>query len=284
MFKLGKINNLKVDRFRSVGAYLVDPNNKNESILLLKKETKGLNIGDMVDVFIYKDNENRLIATRKTPYLKVGDIGLLKCVQSSKLGAFLDWGLDKDLLLPIDEQIRKVRVNDLVLVRVYIDEKSDRLCASMNVKGHFSIDHGFSENEWIDGVVYALNPQIGYFILVEDKYDGLLSIDQADNAYSIGDKVHLRVSNVKKDGKLDLSERNRRVEEIEDDAKHIYDVLVKNGGYLKVNDYSSPKLIKRLFGISKSQFKRSLGRLYKLRMVEFKNNGIQIKQRGKNDR
>lgn len=280
--ELGKLNVLTVDRIKSVGAFLKDDN--NEDVLLPKKEIKGLNIGDKIEVFILKDNENRIVATTRKPLLQVGEIGLLKCVSATKIGAFLDIGLDRDLFLPIDEQLRKVKENDLLLVRVYIDEISDRLCRSMKVKGHFQYPSDIKENDWINGVVYNVNPEIGAFILAEGKYDALLAVNEMDDEYEIGEEVHLRVSNIKKDGKIDLTYRNRSEEEISTDSRMIYNMLLENGGYLEVNDYSSPRTIKKMFGLSKSQFKRAIGHLLKLNLIRFKNDGIEAKNRGKNGR
>lgn len=277
MIKLGEVQELEVKRHTSVGVYLNErgEEKKDEDVLLPKKYAQDLEDGDLIDVFIYKDNKNRPVASRQIPYISLNTMAILRCVDAAKIGAFLDWGLDKDLFLPFEEQLKKVKVNDRILVRLYID-KSSRLCASMKVKDYFPKSHDFKENDWVEGEIYAINPDIGAFVLVGKKYDALLPKDELESPLKIGDEVRARVSRVKKDGKLDLSLRNRVYEDIHDDAMLIYRKLQDNMGFLRVNDSSNPLMIKRLFGISKSQFKRAIGHLLKTRKIKFEDDGIAV--------
>lgn len=279
MIELGKIQKLQIKRITSVGAFLGESENskKEEDILLPRKYLKkDKNVGDKTEVFIYKDNNNRLIATTKKPKILLGELALLQVVDTTKIGAFLDWGLDKDLLLPFDEQIGSIKKHSYHLVGLYID-KSDRLTATMKIEDFFEKDNiDIKENDWVDGIIYSYDSDFGAFILVDDKYNAMLPSSEIDGVPRVGDKVHLRVKNIKSDGKIDLTTNNRSYIEMGKDAEFIYNILKDNGGYLKVNDKSNPTVIRKIFNMSKSQFKRSIGRLYKQRRINFVNDGIKI--------
>lgn len=278
MYQLGKTQKLKIKRITSVGAFLNSKmnNEDSEDILLPKKYLKKDKvIGDEIKVFVYKDNLNRPIATTKNSKIELGELAILQVKDTTKIGAFLDWGLDKDLLLPFDEQIGSIKKHAYYLVGLYID-KSDRLCATMKVNNFFDKDIPFKENDWVDGVIYSFNSEIGAFILINNKYNALLSSDEIMGIPKVGDNIHLRVKKIKEDGKIDLTINNRSHIELNKDAQFIYRTLVDNGGFLRVNDKSDPKLIKRVFNMSKSQFKKSIGRLYKNRKIVIKSDGIEV--------
>lgn len=279
MPKLGKMQKLVIKRITSIGAFLNDTieTDDNTDILLPKKYLKKDKVvGDKIEVFVYKDNQNRPIATTKKSKIELGGLAILQVIDTTKIGAFLDWGLDKDLLLPFEEQIGTIKKHSYHLVGLYID-KSDRLTATMKVDDFFENDIKLKENDWVNGEVYSFNSDIGAFILVEGKYNGMLPNVEIMGIPRIGDNVRLRVKHIKEDGKIDLTTSNRSHIELNKDADQIYSILKDNGGFLRVDDKSDPKIIRRVFNMSKGQFKKSIGRLYKQRKIIFKDNGIMIK-------
>lgn len=276
---LGKMQKLVIKRITSIGAFLNDTieTDDNTDILLPKKYLKKDKVvGDKIEVFVYKDNQNRPIATTKKSKIELGGLAILQVIDTTKIGAFLDWGLDKDLLLPFEEQIGTIKKHSYHLVGLYID-KSDRLTATMKVDDFFENDIKLKENDWVNGEVYSFNSDIGAFILVEGKYNGMLPNVEIMGIPRIGDNVRLRVKHIKEDGKIDLTTSNRSHIELNKDADQIYSILKDNGGFLRVDDKSDPKIIRRVFNMSKGQFKKSIGRLYKQRKIIFKDNGIMIK-------
>lgn len=284
MIELGRSQTLIIKRFTTVGAFLNDESDVSDDILLPRKFVKKeWQVGKKVDVFVYKDNENRPIATTIKPKLELGQLAILQVIDVNKVGAFLDWGLEKDLYLPYEEQTLKVKKHEFYLVSLYVDA-SNRLTATMKVSPYFSKDVPYKENDWIEGNVYSFDYDIGAFILVDNKYNAMLPSNEIDGIMKINDRVKLRVKNVKSDGKIDLTKNNRFYEDLGSDSEKIYNILRDNGGYLKVGDHSNPKLIYSIFNMSKSQFKRSLGRLYKQRRIIFVNDGIKINDGGKNGR
>lgn len=278
MYQLGKKQKLIIKRLTTIGAFLGvegDNNEKNDVLLPKKYLRKDKQVGDEIEVFIYKDNENRPIATTKSPKVQVGELGLLQVIDTTKIGAFLDNGIDKDVLLPFEEQLGQIKKYSYYLVGLYID-KSGRLTATMNTDDFFESNVELKENDWVDGVIYSYNHEFGAFVLVENKYNGLLPQVEISGVPRVGDKVRLRVKRIKEDGKIDLTENNRAHVEMNKDVEFIYNTLKDNGGFLKVDDKSDPKLIRSVFNMSKGQFKKSIGRLYKQRRIVFKNNGIQL--------
>lgn len=276
---LGKMQKLVIKRITSIGAFLNDTmeSDDNTDILLPKKYLKKDKVlGDKIEVFVYKDNQNRPIATTKKSKIELNGLAILQVIDTTKIGAFLDWGLEKDLLLPFEEQIGTIKKHSYHLVGLYID-KSDRLTATMKVDDFFEKNIELKENDWVSGEVYSYNSEIGAFILVEGKYNGMLPTVEILGIPRIGDNVRVRIKNIKEDGKIDLTTSNRSHIEINKDAAQIYSILKDNGGFLRVNDKSDPKIIRRIFNMSKGQFKKSIGRLYKQRKIIFKDNGIMIK-------
>jgi len=284
MIELGKKQELVIKRFTTVGAFLNEENadSKDDVLLPRKFVKKDWEVGKQIEVFIYKDNENRLIATRLEPKIEVGQLAILQVVDVNKVGAFLDWGLEKDLFLPYDEQTVSVKKHGYYLVALYIDKASDRLSATMKVDPYFDRNVPYKENDWVKGQVYSFDIDFGAFILVDKKYNAMLPSRELDGVMKIRDEVNLRVKSVKSDGKIDLTKNNRAHEEMSLEAEKIYTVLKDNGGFLKLNDKSDAKLIYSVFKISKSQFKRAIGRLYKQRRIVLVDNGIRINDGGRN--
>lgn len=275
MIKLGEVQELIVDRFASQGVYLKSLKDNDEDVVLLpiKEVDENVEIGDKIEVFVYRDSKDRIISTTKRPKLTLGDIGLLKVVDNTKIGAFLDWGLEKDLFLPFTEQRGKIRKGTDYLVGVYID-KSSRLCATMNVYDMLKSDAPYSENDNVSGMVYNYNPQMGLFIAIDNKYHGLIPMQRLFKRYEIGDTINARVVKVRDDGKLELSVREKAYKQIDIDADKIMDKLKSNGSVLMLNDKSSPDKIKDELQMSKASFKRAIGQLFKQRKIEFIDGGI----------
>ena len=278
MIKLGEIQSLEIKRFTSVGAYLNEKNSKDEDVLLPKSQIpEGANEGDEIEVMIYRDSKDRIIATTNRSKLTVGQMGHLMVVSQSKIGSFLDWGLEKDLFLPFSETVGHIEKGKEYLVAVYLD-KSDRLAATMKIKHLLSTESPYKENDKAKGTIYSINRDIGAFVAVDDKYDGLIPKRELLGAYQVGDSIEVRVNKVHEDGKLDLSLRDRGYVQMDADAKIITGKMKEKGGSLNINDKSSPDTITRELSMSKAAFKRAVGKLYKEGIIEMTENGIKFKK------
>lgn len=279
MIEIGKVQKLEVLKVISSGVYLNTKNKKSQDVFLPKKEILKGNIkeGEILEVFVYVDSKNEILATTRKPKLTVGEIGVLKVVQNTNIGAFLDWGLDKDLFLPFTEQIGKIEEGAEYLVGVYID-KSNRPCATMKIKNLLSNDSPYKEDERVKGIIYSINRDMGVFIAIDNKYDGLVPKNEIFGAYRIGDEIEGRITRVREDGKLYLSLRKKSYKQMDRDAEKILKALRKNKGELGLNDNSSPDKIKKELNMSKSAFKRAVGRLLKQRQIEFTKKGIRLKK------
>lgn len=273
---LGQIQTLQVVKTTEFGVYLATPENQNSKVLLPKKQVpEGSNLGSEIEVFIYKDSEDRLIATTTMPPLSLGEIALLTVKEVSKIGAFLDWGLAKDLLLPFKEQTGKVNTGDQVLVTLYID-KSERLCASMKVYEYLSTDSPYKKEDKVSGLVYEISDQFGAFVAVDNQYSALISSKELVQPVKVGQQIEARVVAVKEDGKLDLSLREKAYLQMDEDKELILKKLQAQGGFLPYHDKSNPEDIKREFELSKNAFKRAVGRLLKEGSILLSEDGIHI--------
>ena len=276
MIELGKIQTLEVIRQTSIGVYLNSKNEKAKDDILLPKNQvpQDLKIGDDIEVFVYRDSEDRIISTVKKPKITIGPLAVLKVVSTTGIGAFLDWGLEKDLLLPFKEQEGEVKEGDDCLVALYID-KSDRLCATMKIYNMLSNTSPYKKNERVSGIIYSINMQYGCFVAVDNKYHGLILTKEMYGNFAVGDRVDARVKNVRADGKIELSVRDTAYNEIEGDAQKILDLLEANNGKLCLNDSSSPEMINAKLSMSKKAFKRAVGRLIKEGAVKTTDEGLQ---------
>lgn len=278
MIELGRKQFLTVKREVSIGLYLGTEGVEGEAILLPKSQIiKPLKPGDRVEVFVYKDSEDRMVATMKQPKLQVGEIGMLQVADVAKIGAFLDWGLEKDLFLPFKEQLGKVKKEAWIMVGLYID-KSSRICATMKIYDLLSMNSPYNENDKVKGIVYEVKPGLGALIAVDGKYHGLVHEKELYEELKVGNSIEARVVKKRADGKLDLSIRKKAYRQMDKDAKMIIDEMKKNGGTLHLCDKSSPEEIERTLNMSKNAFKRAVGKLYKLRKVEIKADRIELKK------
>lgn len=263
MIELGKIQTLEVQRIKEFGIYLGEHGDEDHSVLLPKKQVpEGTKAGDTLTVFIYKDSEDRLIATTATPKLQVGEVAVLPVKDVAKIGAFLDMGLEKDLLLPFKEQNHKVRVGENCLVALYID-KSKRLAATMNVYSYMSNESPYKKDDRVTGTIYEINENLGAFVAVDNRYYGLIPKKELYGKFHEGDTVEARVVKVRDDGKLDLSPREKAYMQMDTDAELVMKVIDEFDGVLPFNDKANPETIKREFDMSKNAFKRAVGRLLK---------------------
>lgn len=270
MIRLGEIQQLKVVKKVEFGIYLADPDavTADERVLLPAKQVpEGTQIGDILEIFAYKDSEDRLIATTRQPKLTLGKIGVLTVAQVGKIGAFLDWGLEKELLLPFKEQTRRVREGENVLVAVYID-KSSRLCATMNVYKFLEQDSPYKKEDKVTGLVYQISEEFGAFVAVDNRYSGLIPGKELYGDVKIGNEVQARVTGVREDGKLNLSIREKAYIQMGLDAEKVMNLIESYDGVLPFNDKARPETIKRETGMSKNEFKRAVGNLLKAGRIE----------------
>ena len=271
--ELGKKRTLMVVKKVDFGVYL---GTNEERVLLPKKQVpKGIEIGDPVEVFLYKDSDDRIIATTQTPKITMGELKVLTVIDTGRIGAFLDWGLPKDLLLPFKEQTKKVSKGDEVLVALYVD-KSERLCATMKVYSRLRTDSEYQKDDEVQGTVYELSDNFGVFVAVDNRYSALIPKREAFGSLKVGDRVTARVTKVREDGKLDLSVRKKAFLQMDDDADMLLKMMKENGGKLPFTDKSDAELIKEKLGISKNAFKRAVGRLLKEHKIQINKNDIEI--------
>lgn len=269
--KLGEKQVLTIEKQVDFGVYL---GTEEEHVLLPKKQVpKGAGPGDPVEVFLYKDSRDRLIATTNEPKLTLGELAVLEVIDTGKNGAFLDWGLEKDLFLPFREQTGPVKKGDHVLVSLYID-KSSRLCATMKVYEKLSCDSPYQKDDMVEGIVYELSDRFGVFVAVDGKYSALIPKREVYHSYRVGETIRARVSAVKDNGKLDLSVREKAFIQMDVDAAKLMDYMEKHGGRIPFTDKAAPETIRKEFEMSKSEFKRAVGRLLKEKKIEIREKDI----------
>ncbi len=270
---LGTKKTLMVVKEVEFGVYL---GNSQEKVLLPKKQVpEGVEVGDPIEVFLYKDSSDRLIATTNEPKIMLGELAVLTVAATGGIGAFLDWGLEKDLLLPFREQTAPLKKGDQILVALYID-KSQRLCATMKVYERLRTDSPYKVDDQVEGIIYELSDNFGVFVAVDNLYSALIPKREAFGKLRVGDRVKARVVKVKEDGKLDLSVRAKAFLQMDVDADLIMKRMEEYGGSLPFTDKADPELIKKEFDLSKNAFKRAIGRLLKEGKIEIREKSIEI--------
>ena len=279
MLKIGEKQTLFVEKMVPMGVYLKEKDAEEHVLLPRKQVPENAAVGDAVEVFLYKDSEDRLIATRMQPKLCLHEVGRLTVKETGKIGAFLDWGLDKDLLLPFHEQPKNQRVQkgESILCAVYLD-KSGRLAATMNVYPWLSQNSPYQKGDEVTGTVYETSENFGRFVAVDDKYSALIPKKELVKELKVGDAVKARVRQVRPDGKLDLTLREPVAEQMNTDAGIIWKKMQENGGSLPFTDKADPELIRSQLQMSKAQFKRAVGHLLKERKISIGENSIQAKE------
>ena len=275
MIEIGKNNILRANRSTDNGFYLIDEK-ENEVLLPNKYVPEGFKEGDEIDVFIYKDSEDRIVATNLAPLARVGDFAFLRVKEVNKNGAFLDWGLEKDLMLPYREQSGNVESGKRVMVYVYFDIRTERIACSMKVADFLRMeDIDFEEKEEVELVIWK-KTDLGYSAIINGKHEGLLYDNEIFTKIALGDKVPGYVKKIREDEKIDLTLQKPGIEKFGDNEELILNNLKANGGFLALHDKSSPEDIKEQLSMSKKTFKKALGGLYKQRKIRLEVDGVHL--------
>ena len=272
---LGKKLKLKVVKIDDIGVFLKSKHYLNNILLPKRYVPINIKIEDYIDVFIYKDSEDRIIATSLKPYIEIGKFAFLKVKEVNKIGAFLDWGLPKDLFLPFSEQKEKVVVNKMYLVYAYIDRKSDRITASSKIdKFLVSQKNELAVNEKVEILIYE-ETEIGLKVIVNNKFKGIIYKNEIFREINLGQKTSGYIKKIREnDGKLDVTLLKNGFESIDSLSKKIIEKLKTHKGELKLSDNSDPESIYDILGMSKKKFKKSIGILYKSGKIIIKKNKI----------
>lgn len=271
--KLGEKQVLTVVKIVDFGVYL---GNDEERVLLPKKQVpEGIEVGDPIEVFLYKDSSDRMIATTREPKLTLGKLVVLEVIDVGRVGAFLDWGLEKDLLLPYKEQTERVEKGDRCLVGLYID-KSERLCATMKIYPMLRTDSPYKKDDMVTGTVYGMNREYGVYVAVDDQFSAMIPKREVYGRMQNGQQIEARVTAVKADGKLDLSVRGKIPQQMDKDARLLLERMKERGGSLPFTDKASPEQIRQEFDMSKAAFKRAVGRLLKENKIEIGETQIRL--------
>ena len=274
MVKVGDYNVLRVVRAVDFGFYLDDG---AEGILLPKRFTpEGLSTGDEVKVFVYHDSEGRLIATTQQPKGTVGEIVKLKAVTVTNQGAFLDWGLMKDIFVPKSKQLSGMRQGAEYLVKIYLDEQTGRVAATEKIEPFLSNENlTVKEKDLVDLIVYR-RTDIGYLVIIDNKHTGVLHFNEIYRNIEVGDKLKGYIKTIRPENKIDVVAGKPGYNRVEDEAEKILRLLIENNGYLPYHDKSGPEEIYSFFGMSKKAFKMATGSLYKQQKITFTKTGIKL--------
>ena len=276
MIELGRYNTLSAERVSEFGMYLVDEE-KTEVLLPNKLVPKDLNTGDQINVFIYKDHEHRLTATTENPFIQEGEFACLETVAVTKFGAFLDWGLQKHLFCPLSEQKNDMEEGNDYVVFCYIDEVTKRLAASSKIDKYLDNSNleDLKEGDKVD-ILVCEPTDIGITVIVNNKHIGLLYNNEVFQRLSLGDEIKAYVKKIREDNKLDITLQKQGYQNVEPNAQKILIALDENDGFMALNDKSEPEDIYAELEMSKKTFKKAIGALYKQKLIEIKETGIQL--------
>jgi uncharacterized protein len=272
--KVGEYNVLRIARAFDFGLYLGEA----KDVVLLPKRfiPPGVEVGDMLKVFVYHDSEDRLIATTQQPKGIVGDIVNLPVVSVTAQGAFMDWGLMKDLFVPRSKQLKDMRVGEHYLVKIYLDERTGRIAASEKIESYLSNEQlTVKELEPVDLLVYR-RTDIGYVVIINNRHTGVLHFNDIYHDIKVGDRLQGYIKNIREENKIDVGTGKTGYQRVEDEAGKVMRLLKENNGFLPYNDKSSPEDIYSFFGMSKKTFKMTTGNLYKNRKIVFMPTGIKL--------
>jgi len=272
MIEIGTYNTLEIVRDTSVGLFLSD--GRTDVLLPNKYVPKHFEIGDKINVFVYLDHEERLTATTLKPYVQRNEFAYLQVNYTNQYGAFLNWGLEKDLFVPFREQARKMENTKRYLVYAYLDEKTDRLVASSKLNQFLETENITLElNEKVDLIVSHIT-ELGINVIINSKYKGLLYKNEVFENVSPGKKLIGYIKNIREDKKIDVSLYKTGVENIDENAQKILKELNATKGFLRLTDNSHPEEIKTVLKMSKKSFKKAIGTLYKQRIISIDEQGI----------
>lgn len=281
MIQLGNYNTLIIDRVTSVGFYLkaIDGDADNAILLPNKYKTAEMEIGSEVEVFVYADSQDRMVATTERPYACKNEIAGMDVASVNTIGAFLDWGLEeKELLLPFKNQAHRVKPGDRVLVYVYEDEDTHRMVASTRLSKFLSktvAPDNYEINDEVDLIVIG-HSELGMNVVIDQRYEGLIYQNEVIGKWETGDILNGYIKCIREDGKIDISQQPIGVKSIEPNAQKIMELLEENGGFLNLHDGSDPALIRSKVGISKKLFKKAVGTLFKNKIIFIEENGIRL--------
>lgn len=275
MIQLGKSNVLTIKRETAAGWYLSD-DSRNEVLLPLSNVRTPLKAGNKLTVFIYKDSENRLIATTHIPYAELYSFAYLRVTSISQVGAFLDWGLEKDLFMPFNEQMPGMEEGESYVVYIYLDEVTERIIASAKIDKFISNEHlQVKAGDEVELVVFEESP-LGYSCIINGMHKGLIYRNDVFKKIELGDKLTGYIKTIRQDSLIDLSLQKIGFKHILSSTDVILNYLRENNGFLSLTDKSSPEEISKLFGMSKASYKKSIGVLYRQRKVLIKDDGVYL--------
>ncbi|WP_291118464.1 CvfB family protein [Flavobacterium sp. UBA6135] len=275
MLTIGTFHTLRIDRATQVGLFLSD--GKNDVLLPNKYVPKTYEIGDEITVFVYLDHEERPVATTLQPYITINDFAFLRVNYINQFGAFLDWGLEKDIFAPFLEQARKMEVGKRYMVHLYLDEKTNRLVASSKINQFLNQEPPTYEIGEEVTLLYSHQSELGINVIINKKHKGLIYADGFyEDKFRPGDQTTGYIKALRPDGKIDVSLQKQGFESIEPNAEKILSELKINRGFLRLNDNSHPEDIKTVLKMSKKTFKKAVGMLYKQKQIEIKEDGIYL--------
>jgi len=275
MIKIGKTNNLKVVKKVDFGLYL-DGGESGEILLPKRYVDESMEVGDELEVFIYCDSEDRLVATTEKPLIEVGEFGLLKAVEVNRVGAFMEWGLQKDLLVPFREQSQEIRVGGSYVVYAFLDNATKRIVGSTKLNKYVGNRiPRYSEGDTVD-ILAVHKTDLGYKVIVDNLFWGMIYNNDLFDPLSPGDRIPAYVKTVREDGKIDVTLRERGGERVFQLANRIMGYLREAGGGMTLSDSSSPDEIKAVFQCSKKDFKKALGYLYKKGKILIADGGVTL--------
>ncbi len=275
MTETGKVNTLRVVKILDFGAYL-DGGEQGEILLPIKQVPEGTKPDDELDVFIYNDSEDRIIANTELPYAMVGDFAFLKVVAAERVGAFLDWGLMKDLLVPFKEQNKKMEEGRWYVVRVYLDEETDRIAASARLDKFLDLrPPEYKSGEAVNIMIHS-KTDMGYKVIINDAHWGMLYNNEIFKPVKVGDRMPAFIKKIREDYKIDVYLNKTGFGQIDKISQDILSIMKENGNFIPVTDKSKPEVIYSIFGISKKSFKKAIGGLYKKRLINIEDKGIRL--------
>lgn len=276
MIKLGDYNKLKVVKKVDFGLYLDGGEKAGEILLPTRYVPEGTRIGDELEVFLYLDNEERLVATTLDPLAKVGDFAFLKCSWVNQYGAFLDWGLMKDIFCPFREQKKKMEIGDSYIVHLHLDEESFRIMASAKVEKFFSTTPPeYKHGDKVQILVWQ-KTELGFKVIVENQYPGLVYDNEVFRYLTTGDKLDAYIDQIRPDGKIDIMLQTTGRQHTEEFSEQLLYYLQNNGGRCFLHDKSPAEEIYERFHVSKKVFKKAVGDLYKKRLITINDNGLEL--------
>lgn len=273
MINIGDFNTLRAKRSTAHGWYLTCTED-HEVLLPQKYVPKDFKENDLLEVFVYKDSEDRIVATTENPFAIAGEFSYLKVKDTAGVGAFLDWGLEKDLLLPFREQKGNLKIGDQVLVFVYLDEMTGRMAASCKIEKFITpLDPEYKEGDEVELLIYKKG-DLGFSAIIDDHAMGLIYASEIHQPIKIGQRVDAYIKQIREDGKIDLMLQKTGLEHLDEVSKELLSKLVAAGGFLPLTDHSSPEEIRKTLQVSKKAFKKAVGMLYKKRMIDIQDKGI----------